>query len=390
MLTSRTKTQVAAFVVLAVTGTTYLGAKYVGIDPFSSEYRVTVSLPEAGGIFTNGEVTYRGVPVGRIESLTNVQGGGVDAVLTIDSDAPDIPSDVTVQVANRSTIGEQYIDLRGSDTSDTLADGDRISGGETAIPQDIDVLLRTARDFTASVPSDSLTTVIDESYDLSQGASVPLKRLIETSLDFHEVADRNFLVSAALIKNSGRVLQTQQEAADSIKSYSEDLNLLASTMADADGDLRTLIANSPAAAREVDQLITQVGQPLGVLMSNLVSTAQVFGTNANGVEDALIRAPEAISVGWAVNGSKGMNLGLATTFFDPLPCTSGYGGTTKRPGTDASTGKPFNTKAKCTAAPSSGTNVRGPNALPKSGGKSPAAAKVTVPDTLGDLLGGNP
>ncbi|KAA1423932.1 MCE family protein [Mumia zhuanghuii] len=390
MLTSRTKTQLAAFTVLAVVGTTYLGAKYVGIDPFSSDYRVTVSLPEAGGIFENGEVTYLGVPVGRIETLTNVRGGGVEAVLRIESDTVDIPADVSVQVANRSTIGEQYVDLSGtSGTDEVLADGDRLSGGEEAIPQDIDVLLNTARDFTASVPEDSLNTVIDESYDFSQGANLPLRRLVDTSLEFHEVADRNFLVSAALIKNSETVLETQQAAAESIKSYSADLSLLATTMADSDADLRSLIANSPAAAREVDQLFTQVGQPLGVLMSNLVSTAQVFGTNASGVEDALIRVPEAISVGWAVNGSKGMNLGLATTFFDPPPCTAGYGGTTKRPGTVTSAGKPFNTKAGCDASPSSGTNVRGPNALPKSGGKGPAAARVSVPDTLGDLLGGN-
>ncbi|WP_370618388.1 MlaD family protein [Mumia sp. Pv 4-285] len=390
MLTSRTKTQLAAFVVVALVGTTYIAGKYVGIDPFSSDYHVTVSLPETGGIFENGEVTYLGVPVGRIETLTNAPAGGVEAVLRIDSDAPDIPADVTVQVANRSTIGEQYVDLRGtSGTDQVLADGDQLSGGDEAIPQAIDVLLETARDFTASVPEDSLNTVIDESYDLSQGANLPLRRLVDTSLEFHEVADRNFLVSEALIKNSSTVLQTQQEAAESIKSYSADLSLLAETMADTDGDLRTLIASSPAAAREVHQLIGQVGQPLGVLMSNLVSTAQVFGTNAGGVEDALVRVPEAISVGWAVNGSKGMNLGLATTFFDPLPCTAGYGGTTMRPGTVTTPGKPFNTKARCAVRPSSGTNVRGPNALPKSAGKSPAAARVTVPDTLGDLLGGN-
>ncbi|MFD1826120.1 MULTISPECIES: MlaD family protein [Mumia] len=387
MLTGRTKTQLVAFVVVALLATTYLGAKYVGINLFGSGYKITVSLPETGGIFTNGEVTYRGVPIGRIESLKATD-DGVEAVLKIDADAPDIPADVTVKVANRSTIGEQYIDLRGDTGGETLAAGAQLSAGQEAIPQPIDVLLRTSRDFADSVPQEDLTTVIDEGYNLSQGASGDLTQLLDASLEFHEIADKNFLVSAALIRNSETVLDTQLAAADSIKSYSESLDLLATTLADADGDLRALIASSPVAAQEINQLFKDVGVPLGVLMSNLVSTAQVFGTNSQGVEDALIRIPEAISIGWAVNGSKGLNLGLTPTFFDPLPCVAGYGGTELREGTDTSAGKPFNKKARCTASPSSGKNVRGPHSLPKKSNGS-AAAKVTVPSTMGDLLGGS-
>lgn len=387
MLTARTKTQLVAFVVVALLGTTYLGAKYVGINLFGSGYTVTVSLPEAGGLFKNGEVTYRGVPIGRIESLKATE-SGVEAVLAIDADAPDIPADVSVKVANRSTIGEQYLDLRGSSGGETLAAGAHLSAGTEAIPQRIDVLLRTSREFAKSVPRDDLVTVIDESYDLSQGASGDLSQLLETSTEFHEIADKNFLVSAALIRNSETVLDTQLAAADSIKSYSKSLDLLATTLADSDGDLRALIAASPVAAQEIHRLFKDVGVPLGVLMSNLVSTAQVFGTNSQGVEDALIRIPEAISVGWAVNGSKGLNLGLAPTFFDPLPCVAGYGGTQLRQGTDTTAGRPFNKRARCTTSPRSGTNVRGPHVLPKKK-TSTGAARVTVPSTLGDLMGGS-
>ena len=67
MLTGRIKTQIIAFVVISLMTTTYLGIKYAGINLFGSGYEVTATLPDAGGIFTNGEVTYRGVPVGRIK-----------------------------------------------------------------------------------------------------------------------------------------------------------------------------------------------------------------------------------------------------------------------------------------------------------------------------------
>jgi phospholipid/cholesterol/gamma-HCH transport system substrate-binding protein len=387
MLTRRIQIQLIVFAIVGLLATTYLGAKYVGLNPFGTGYRVTVALPDAGGSFANGEVTYRGVPVGRIKELHTTP-DGMEAVLHITGDAPDIPADVGATVANRSAIGEQYIDLRGTGPGDgkKLGDGDRIEGSAASMPPAIEDVLRTGRDFAASVPEDALSTVIDEFYEFSRGAAPHVARLIETSQDFVETADDNFLVSSALIDSAQTVLTTQQESADSIKSFSSDLDLFATTLADSDGDLRALIKNSPAAAREISRLFDQVGRPLGVLMSNLVSTAQVFGTNAAGVEDALYRVPEALSVGWAVNGSRGLDLGLAQTYFDPLPCTSGYGGTTPRPGLDTSQGQPFNTSAGCTASPTSGTNVRGPQSVPR---KPSAAAQVSVPDSLDDLMGGD-
>ena len=41
----------------------------------------------------------------------------------------------------------------------------------------------------------------------------------------------------------------------------------------------------------------------------------------------LSQLPVAVSIGGSVITPHGLNLGLVPTFFDPLPCTSGYGGT---------------------------------------------------------------
>ncbi|MGJ9422539.1 MlaD family protein [Aeromicrobium sp. CF3.5] len=390
MLTARTKIQVILFAIVGLLATTYLGATYVGINPFSSGYRVSVELPEAGGTFENGEVTYRGVPVGRIGEL-EVTPEGSRLMVDIDADAAPIPSSARAHVANRSAIGEQYLDLRAETTGGPmLGDGDELVTAESPVPPPIEDVLRVGRDFAASVPEDSLTVVIDEFYNLSRGVGDDLGRLVDTSKDFVETADENFLVTSSLIENSKTVLATQEEAGDSIRGFSEDLNTIASTLESSDGDLRQLIENSPAAARELDRLFGEVGRPLGVLMGNLVSTAQVFGVNSAGVEDALIRVPEALSVGWTVAGSRGIDLGLVTSFFDPLPCTAGYGGTQRRAGLDTSEGRPFNTAAGCTADPVSGSNVRGPQSLPgRTSDAPPAAARVGVADSLSDLMGGS-
>lgn len=368
MLTRRMKLQLVAFVVLGLVATSYLGARYVGIDPFNRGYEVSVTLPEAGGLFDNGEVTFRGVPVGRIGSLEATE-EGTTAVLRIDADAPVIPSDVEPAVANRSAIGEQYLDLRGGGTGEPLADGAELDGMEASMPQPIEQVLRSGRDFSASVPQDALTTVIDEGYEASRGAGQDLGRLLDTSRDLVKTADRGFLNTQRLVETADRVLTTQQESATSITSFSTDLRDFSATLADSDRDLRTLIGAAPGAAEQTDQLVRQVGGPLGTLFDRLVAPVKVFGENGAGMRDALIRLPEAVSVTWAVTGSKGLDLGLAQTYTNPVPCTSGYGGTPVRGGLDTATGKPFNTRAGCTASPSTGTGVRGPQAIPDSWGR---------------------
>jgi len=385
MLTATVKVKLIAFVVVGLVATAFLGARYAGISLVSSGYQISVVLPDAGGLFENGEVTYRGVPVGRVEHLRPTP-DGVVATVKIDSDAPAMPANPTVTVADRSAIGEQYLELAGpAPDKDHLRGGDRIEAASATLPPDLSGLLQDASDFTGSVPTDDLKTVIDESYDLSQGASGTLRRLISTSSQFEKQADDNWLVSQALIHDSSTVLKTQAEAAEDIRSYSTDLDLFAKTLKSSNGNLRKLIDDSPAAARQIGELFDQVGKPLGTLMGNLITTSEIFGTNADGLKDTLVRAPEAVSIGWAVNGSQGMNMGLIPTFFDPLPCTQGYGDTTMRSGTNTAGNPALNLGAGCTASPSSGTDVLGPASL---GSDSKAGARISVPSNLGELMGG--
>jgi|UPI0003C7E5DB phospholipid/cholesterol/gamma-HCH transport system substrate-binding protein len=380
MITARIRAQLIAFAIIALVATSYLGAKYVGIDPFSSSYQVKVEMPDAGGLFVNSEVTYRGVQIGEVSDM-EVTDEGMVATLEIEGDAPEIPRDVSATVANRSAIGEQYLDLRGESSDDEqLSDGDLLTAGRSDLPPSFDDVLRSGRDFAESVPKDSLRTVIDETYSATRGVGPDLGRLVDTSLDWAKTSQDNLLVTTRLIESSSTVLDTQIASSGDIKAFSSDLGLIAETLRTSDGDLRALINNTPATAVEIDRLFTQVGQPLGVLMSNLVSTAQVFGVNAAGVEDALIRVPDAVSVGWLVAGTGQINLGLSTSFTKPTPCTTGYGGTPVRPGTETSPGQSFNTLAGCAVPPSTGVNVRGPQAAPALPGAT-AAAPSAAPAT---------
>jgi phospholipid/cholesterol/gamma-HCH transport system substrate-binding protein len=376
MLTYMTKAKVVAFVVIALVTTTFLAVHYVGLDRYVGGYQVTVEMPDAGGLFKNSEVTYRGVPVGRVESLSASPDGAI-AVVRIEGSAPAMPAEVEARVVDRSAIGEQYLDLRGGSTDGKkLEEGAQLTMTAAGLPPSIDGLLRSSRDMIASVPSNDLNTVIDEGYEFSHGNGRNLGQMLKTSSEFARTADRNFLVTVSLIDNSGKVLATQEDAASSFRSFSKDMSLLADALAEQDSSWRQLIEQTPASVRQMNELFRTVGQPLGQLMSNLISTAEVFGTNASGVKETMIRLPEGISITYAVMTSKGMRSAIEPTFFTPLPCVQGYEGTEMRQGTDTTPGKPFNLEAGCTMAPSTGVNVRGPQAVLRSA------------SSMKDLMGG--
>src|SRR2546427_6590990 len=113
MLTRRIRLQILAFVVIALSTVALVGADYAGLDRLFGRggYVVRLELSDGGGIFTNGEVTYRGVGVGRVGEL-RLTDTGMEADLEINSDAPPIPANLQAVVANRSAIGEQYVDLQ--------------------------------------------------------------------------------------------------------------------------------------------------------------------------------------------------------------------------------------------------------------------------------------
>ena len=92
------------------------------VNPFASGYRVTVELPESGGLLPNQDVSLRGVRVGRVDRL-DITPSGVDAVVNVKSSVP-IPKSSAVRVSGLSPAGEQYIDfVAQSNDGPYLGDG---------------------------------------------------------------------------------------------------------------------------------------------------------------------------------------------------------------------------------------------------------------------------
>ncbi len=359
MLTRRIRIQVIAFIVIALVGVSYLSVRYVGLQRLvgANGYTVHLELADSGGIFSNAEVTYRGVPVGRVGGM-RLTASGIQVDLNITS-SRHIPSDLTAVVADRSAIGEQYVDLRPNrDSAPYLGNGTVIAQSRTALPPPVDQLLANVDNLSASIPTQPLNTVVSELSTAVAGSSTDLQKLIDSANQFFQKANVEFPAQSQLIDTSSTVLATQQQEANSIKSFSANLALLAGQLRASDPDLRRLISTVPTAATQFTGLVNDIGGSAGLLIGNLLTTSQVFLGNVNGVRELLVKFPAAVSVGSSAITADGIHVGLALTFFDPLPCTSGYAGTTRRTASDVSAGQPLNTSAGCTN-PAPGSEVRG-------------------------------
>ena len=302
MITRLTKIQLIVFAIVTVIGGAFVGGRYAQIDRLvvDRSYPVTAQFSDSGGIFAGAQVTYRGIPVGKVDKL-QFDDGGVRATLDIENSAPKIPSDVTAVVANKSAIGEQFVDLQPrSAAGPFLASGSSIPLGRTRIPIDATTLLVDVNDLVTSVDTESLRTVVDELGQAFEGTGPDLARILDTSSEFIRAADDNIDVTRALIRDSDSVLQTQIDKQGQLATFSKNLALLSDTLVDADPDLRRLLDKGGDSAATLRAVVDENSEDLGNAVRDLVVANKPLAENVLGLQAIFILYPYLLEGSFSV------------------------------------------------------------------------------------------
>jgi len=362
MLRTSTRIQLVVFAVIAVLVIGFTAVRYANLGRLvglRGYYVVQLELANAGGIFPQANVTYRGVSVGRVGAV-RLTSTGVEADLNISNSAPPIPANLQASVADLSAVGEQYVNLRPATSSGPyLTQGSVIPLRDTQLPLPVTSLLTSINQLATSVPLGSLRTVLNELATGFAGTGTSLQDLINGQHKLVLAAGSALPQTDRLIKDSQTVLATQDAEAAEFRAFAANSRLFAGQLAASDSDLRRLFANGAPAATQLAGLITDNAPTLGALIANLLTTSQITLTRGAALQETFSGLPAAIAAGSTVITPRGARFGVALTFFNPLPCTAGYQGTKIRNGLDTSPGPPLNTHARCTSPASSGINVRG-------------------------------
>ncbi|MBJ8347953.1 MCE family protein [Antrihabitans sp. YC2-6] len=365
------KYQLIAFIVIAVVGIVFVGAKYVRLDNLLGfgQYEVDAKFPHGSGIYPDAEVTYRGVSVGRVGGMSLTE-DGVSVTLLINSDAPDIPASTRAVIADRSAIGEQYVDLLPENSDGPyLHDGSVIEQTPDSTPVPVEDLLASVDRFAQSVPLTDLTTVVDELGTAFGGKGDDLQVLVDSLNDFTESAHEALPSITALIRDGRTVLDTQSDQADAVRTFSDGLEKLTMQLQASDPDVRRLIGTGLYASDQAGALLAESGPALTEDLTNLRELVETLAPTTFALRPLLQLLP-TLSIGASATapGDGTTHFGLVLETNNPPACTRGYEGTyaileqmkAQNPNFDDTVDEfPFNKDATCTVPQGNPTAVRG-------------------------------
>jgi len=324
------KIQILVFSLIGLLAVAYAGIQYVGLGVLINKpYRVTAFFASSGGIFTNAEVTDRGVGIGKVGEL-KLTPQGVAVELLIDK-GRQVPKDTDAVVANLSFVGEQYVDLQPHTASGPmLRDGDTVPVQNTRTPlPDAQFLLNLDR-LANSVNKDDLRVVVDELGKATDGLGPTLQRLIDRGNSLTETVTANLPQQLQLIRQGKQVLDTANATSAQFRESSKRLE-----------------SNLP------------------ILLANLITLGQVQALRLPALKQLLVTYPEDIRNGFLnAPGDGTSHFGIVSDNNAPV-CTTGYEATRKRTGEDRPSDVPANTGAYCNLPVTSPTDVHGSRNAPR-------------------------
>jgi len=329
MLTRFVRIQLVIFVIASILGITVMITNYLQAPTLLGvgRIRVTVQMPQSGGLYRFANVTYRGVQIGKVTAM-DVDRTGAIATLALDS-SPRVPADLRAEVRSVSAVGEQYVDLQPRrESGPYLHDGSVIPANQVGLPPPVAPTLDRLSAMVGAIPKDKLDGLLDESFKAFNGAGYDLQSLIDStakiSTDARAVSDR----ATQLIDDAQPILGSQVASAEALRTWSRRLEGISRQLVADDRPIRSVLSTGPAAAQEITRLLNQLKPTLPVLLANLASLSQVAVTYHPGLEQLLVLLPPAAAFYMSAtpaNNATGIPIGdFRVSIDDPPACTVGF------------------------------------------------------------------
>ncbi|CMC64245.1 MCE-family protein MCE4F [Mycobacterium tuberculosis] len=330
MIDRLAKIQLSIFAVITVITLSVMAIFYLRLPATFGigTYGVSADFVAGGGLYKNANVTYRGVAVGRVESV-GLNPNGVTAHMRLNSGTA-IPSNVTATVRSVSAIGEQYIDLVPPEnpSSTKLRNGFRIQRQNTRIGQDVADLLRQAETLLGSLGDTRLRELLHEAFIATNGAGPELARLIESARLLVDEANANYPQVSQLIDQAGPFLQAQIRAGGDIKSLADGLVRFTWQLRAADPRLRDTLADAPDAIDEANTAFSGIRPSFPALAASLANLGRVGVIYHKSIEQLLVVFPALfaaiITSAGGVPQDEGAKLDFKIDLHDPPPCMTGF------------------------------------------------------------------
>ncbi len=244
------------------------------INPFQSTYRVTIALPNSGGLLPNQDAAVRGFRVGRVEAL-RITPEGVNATVHLEARHP-IPASSAVRVSGLSPAGEQYVDFLPDTTEGPfLKNGDVIELGRTVVPKTLDDTLTNADGALKQLDTAKLEIMKNE-LSMSKEGPQKLADIVDGGTFLLTTLDSVMPETTNLLKTSRVVFNLAADKGPGMVAAADNLNRSFAGINKMLNGYRTLNAVAPGALSSVDDLFADNSDTMVQLLGSLTTTTQLL------------------------------------------------------------------------------------------------------------------
>lgn len=306
--------------VVALVALTWATIGLAGIRPFDNPRQMRVHLAQTGGALPGAEVTYLGVPIGKVTTARLVD-GAAELSLTVRPKGP-MAKVLRADVRQKSSLGEPYVDLAPADPADKSTadpDGALVPVERTSQPRALyDMLDQTERVLSKVEPGD-LGAMADGLSGIV-GHEEDLRTLLNGWADVGEVLGRRSTELRALMKDSARLTATldaqRNELGEAISSYARLGTMLGRRTA----ELESIVSNAAELGVEGSDLLARSRADLEGVMAGLDVTFRNLAARPQKMRETIYWIPNfAERLGYTLEGNT-MNIGLGGGF----PLAPGY------------------------------------------------------------------
>lgn len=261
-------------ITLVIVGVAYLSFGALRVNPFDNQMTVTVQLAESGGLLPGQDVTMRGIPVGRVQSV-QVRDDGVVATALIDSGTRIPLADTDVRVSALSPAGEQYLNFAPSRTEGPfITDGTVIGRDQAQTPVPLWELLTNVEGVLAQADPEQMRSVIDE---LGVGPDGPekLRQLFNGSQLLLSTLDGVLPETMTFLRSSRTVFRMLDESSAGLQAMSNNLSATMSGIGAKDAGIRHLLDQTPEVLTTLDTVIADNSPTMVQLLGDLSTVAEL-------------------------------------------------------------------------------------------------------------------
>jgi phospholipid/cholesterol/gamma-HCH transport system substrate-binding protein len=252
----------------------YLYGNILGESVTQRPIHVTVSMKETGGLFEGSGVAYRGVRIGKVDSI-RLDGNGASARISIDPGTR-IPVDSTAAVRTLSPAGEQFLDFQPSSSAGPyLQSGSNVAASRTKSPTSVASTLSAVDRLMSEVDDKDLATVLDE---LHAALADPddLGRIVTSGSKVLRTLDANWPATLRLAQNGQTVLTTADDTSDEFRTFASSAKDLAASLKAYDPKLRTILDDTPAQVDQMRQFTSVLSLKLPAVLKDFDSLTGIL------------------------------------------------------------------------------------------------------------------